>query len=69
MKQSFTPDFLSCPNDQSHKELMNELTHMLKQSFDGCKPGKMAVRNIMGYAAALEVISDRQHNRYQILIN
>lgn len=48
---------------------MNELTHMLKQSFDGCKPGKMAVRNIMGYAAALEVISDRQHNRYQILIN
>ncbi len=69
MKQSYTPDFFSYPNDQTQSELIDRLTKILKQSADTCKPGSMAVRNILGYAAALEVVSDQQNQKYQILVN
>jgi hypothetical protein len=69
MNKSFTPTHSIQLTNQFHSRLQSDIGRAFRDVYKKAKPGKQALRNVLGYASALEVIPTISGGSQEVIIN
>jgi hypothetical protein len=69
MNKSFTPIHSIQLTNQFHSEMQADIGRAFRDVYKKAKPGKQALRNVLGFACALEVIPTISNGSQQVIIN
>lgn len=69
MNKSFTPIHSIQLTNQFHSEMQTDIGSVFRDVYKKARPGKQALRNVLGFASAFEVIPTINHGSQQVIIN
>ncbi len=69
MNKSFTSNHYINLTDQFQKDLQCDIALTLKKVYKGAKPGKMALKNVLGFASSLDVVETFSSGNQLVIVN